>query len=129
MMADFDWVIARADCSLTAIFERLKIQIEEDVDRRNSLRGTRPPFMYGFRVVNEGNVVAVILEGQIVPARSITFRLGDNSIEVSDSTGKIHLTAVPTLSDDGKCRLRVNGTERELWQLRKAALEELLFSV
>jgi hypothetical protein len=32
-----------------------------------------------------------------------------------------------TFSDEGDCRLKVNGEERDLWQVRRMALEELLF--
>jgi len=32
-----------------------------------------------------------------------------------------------TFSDEGECRLEVNGKERDLWQVRRMALEELLF--
>jgi hypothetical protein len=32
-----------------------------------------------------------------------------------------------TFSDEGECGLKVNGEERALWQVRRMALEELLF--
>jgi hypothetical protein len=32
-----------------------------------------------------------------------------------------------TFRDEGECRLKVNGEERVLWQVRRMALEELLF--
>jgi hypothetical protein len=32
-----------------------------------------------------------------------------------------------TFSDEGECRLKVNGDGRDLWQVRRMALEDLLF--
>jgi hypothetical protein len=32
-----------------------------------------------------------------------------------------------TFNDENECRLKVEGKERELWQVRRTALEELLF--
>jgi hypothetical protein len=33
------------------------------------------------------------------------------------------------LSNDGECKLRVNGDEYTFWQFRKLALEPLLFTL
>jgi hypothetical protein len=30
-------------------------------------------------------------------------------------------------NDEGQCKLNVNGKERDLWQVQRMALEELLF--
>jgi hypothetical protein len=46
---------------------------------------------------------------------------------VQDDTGKKMFEVTLTLSDEGECRLNVNEKERELWQVRRMALEELLF--
>jgi hypothetical protein len=32
-----------------------------------------------------------------------------------------------TINDEGKCRLKVGGIEREFWQVRRMALEALFF--
>ena len=34
---DFDWVTARAECSIPRMFVRLQSQVNADVERRNSL--------------------------------------------------------------------------------------------
>ena len=49
------------------------------------------------------------------------------SITVRDENDKVMFNAIATINDKGDCRLNVNGQERELWQVRKAALEGLLF--
>jgi hypothetical protein len=35
--------------------------------------------------------------------------------------------ATLTLNDMGECRLKINGQEREFWQFRRTALEDLFF--
>jgi hypothetical protein len=32
-----------------------------------------------------------------------------------------------TFDDEGECKLSVNGEEREFWQVRRMALEEIMF--
>jgi hypothetical protein len=46
---------------------------------------------------------------------------------VRDDNGDPMFEVTPTFSDEGKCRLNVNGQERETWQVRRMALEELMF--
>jgi hypothetical protein len=54
------------------------------------------------------------------------FRRGLKTIEVSGDGIKA-FEATPTVNDEGKCRLKVNGIEREFWQVRRMALEKLFF--
>jgi|ERR1035441_230911 hypothetical protein len=128
MTADFDWVKARSECSLAVIFERLKVQLQQDVETRQSLRGPGPFYEYGFKLVIEGRSVAVVLEGARALHDSVLFRLTETAIEITDRNGQVTLSATPTVSDDGECRLKVDGQERELWQVRKLALEPMFFS-
>jgi hypothetical protein len=124
-MAEFDWVTARNECSLVAIFEKLKLQLLEDVERRKSQLGDRA--YYGFKVITAGNDrVAVVVEGNSIHS-SVSFFLVNGAIEVRDKDGNVRIKATPTLSDDGQCRLRIGDQDRELWHLRKIALEDLLF--
>ncbi len=123
-MPEFDWVSARSACSLVAIFEQLKMQLQEDVAKRQSLREEMAH--YGFRIVGKDKRLAVVVEGSGI-YDSVLFILTDSGIEVADKDGKLRFKATPTLSDDGECRLKVGDQERELWHVRKMALEELFF--
>jgi hypothetical protein len=130
-MADLDWVGVRSACSLAAVFERLKGEVEEDARKRQALvPKTEFGYRYAFRTdVGQGRI-SVLLEGaDFSQNRSIVFYLREDCIEVIDGKRSSKLKATPTISDDGECRLKVNGQERELWQFRKAALEDLFFSV
>ncbi len=120
----FDWVTERSSCSLPKIFKSLRLQVEEDIKTRNALRPNNSP--YEFSVAENGDDFAVLLEAKDV-RRSVAFSLAEHAILVRDDKGNQMLELTLTFSDDGKCRLHVNEKERELWQVRRMALEELLF--
>jgi|SRR5208337_2414031 len=129
-MNDFDWVKARSECSIGAIFEQLKQDLQSDVDKNQILRpqpGGLPCF-YGFKlaIANTGRAAAVIVQGHDV-YDSVTFRLTDAAIEVVGNDGKVRFQATPTLNSKGECRLKINGEEYEAWYLRKMALEDIFF--
>jgi hypothetical protein len=47
----FDWVTARQQCSIEKAFEKLRLEVEADVNTRQNLREKRPDwkgFEYGF---------------------------------------------------------------------------------
>jgi hypothetical protein len=126
-MSEFDWVNARANCSIGLLFEQLKAQVEKDVDMRQAL-SKGPPFYYGFRFRVENDTIIAFIEGHRLH-ESITFRLAGDAIEVMGKDSKVLFSGTATLDNDGDCRLRVNGDELELWQFRKKALEDLFFTV
>jgi len=119
-----DWVTARSLCSLPNVFKELRLQIEEDVKTRNALRPNNSP--YEFSVTENGDEFAVVLEAKDTN-RSIIFSLADRAIRVRDSRGTEMFDVTLTFNDEGECRLNVQEKERELWQVRRMALEELLF--
>lgn len=126
-MSEFDWVNARAKCSLGLLFEQLKAQVEKDIDARQGL-SKGPPYYYGFKFISENDMIIALIEGHRLH-KAVTFRLSHNTIEVMGGDGKLLFSGTPTLNNDGDCRLRVNGDELELWQFRKKALEDLFFTV
>jgi len=122
--AEKDWVIARSLCSLPNVFKDLRLQIEEDVKTRNALRPNNSP--YEFSVTENGDEFAVVLEAKDTN-RSVIFSLAGRAIRVRDSRGNEMFDVTLTFNDEGECRLNVQEKERELWQVRRMALEELLF--
>ena len=121
-----DWVARLSSCSLHSVWDRLKLEIESDVAaRRQQLipMGVN----YGFSITPLNDDVVVSLIGNAVLPRSIKISLTDDAIVVSDGTGKELFRATLTLDNDGECRFKINGAEREFWQMRQMALEELLF--
>jgi len=122
--AEKDWVAARSLCSLPNVFKELRLQSEEDVKARNALRPNNSP--YEFSVIENGDEFAVVLEAKDTN-RSVIFSLADRAIRIRDSRGKEMFDVTLTFNDEGECKLNVQEKERELWQVRRMALEELLF--
>ena len=122
--AEKDWVTARSLCSLPNVFKELRLRVEEDVKTRNALRPNNSP--YQFSVTDNGAEFTVLLDAGDV-RRSVIFSLAEHAILVRDSRGKDMFDVTLTFNDEGECRLNVQEKERELWQVRRMALEELLF--
>jgi hypothetical protein len=122
--AKFDWVTKRFACSFPNVFKALRLQIEEDVKTRNALRPQNSP--YEFSVAEHGDEFTVLLEAKDV-RRSVAFSLAEHAILVRDDAGKAMFEVTLTFTDQGECRPNVNGKDLELWQVRRMALEELLF--
>jgi hypothetical protein len=120
----FNWVTERSQCSLPKIFKELALQVEEDVKTRNGLRPPNAP--YEFAVTEKGTEVVVLLKTEGVQ-EAVVFSLGEHAISVRDNIGTQMFEVTITFSDDGRCKLHVNEKECELWQVRRMALEDLLF--
>lgn len=122
--AEFDWIKHRSDCSLPKVFATLRSQLEQDVSTRNLLRPSTAP--YEFSIKEDINEVTVRLQANELE-KSVTFSLADHAISVRDERGNRMFDVTLTFDDNGKCRLNVNGAERDFWQVRRMALEDLMF--
>lgn len=123
-LSKFDWVTARSSCSLPKVFKDLRLQVGEDVKTRNALRPDNSP--YEFSVGEDGGNFSVLLTAKDV-RRSVIFSLAEHAILVGDDNGNQMFEVTLTFNGDGECRLNVNAKEQDLWQVRRMALEELLF--
>jgi hypothetical protein len=122
--AKFDWVAARSACTLPKVFRQLMAEVEEDVKERNALRPDNSP--YEFSIEEKGPQFSVILQAADF-RRAITFCFEDHAITVVDASGNQMFEVTLLFTDDGKCRLKAKEENRELWQVRRMALEDLLF--
>ena len=123
-MSKFDWVTERSACSLPKVFNALRLQVVEDVKTRNALRPNNSP--YKFSLVENGGGFTVLLEAKDV-RKSVIFSLAEHAILVQDDKGNPMFDVTLTFNNEGECRLNVNEKERDFWQVRRMALEELLF--
>jgi hypothetical protein len=126
--AKFDWVTARSSCSLPKVFQELRLQAEGDVKTRNGLRPNNSP--YEFSVKDNVNEFTVLLEAKVEGKdvhRSIIFSLTEHAILIQDERGTQMFEVILTLNEQGECKLTAGGKERDFWQVRRMALEELLF--
>jgi hypothetical protein len=120
----FDWVTGRSACSLPKVFAVLRQQVEQDVKTRNSLRPQNAP--YEFSVTVDTEAFTVFLKSQELQ-RSVTFKLGEHEISVLDDKNNSLFQVTVAFNDSGECRLHVNEEDREFWQVRRMALEDLMF--
>jgi len=120
----FDWVTERSSCALPKVFKVLRLQVEEDVKTRNALRPNN--FPYEFSVAANGDDFTVLLKAKDMH-RAVVFTLAEHAILVREDKGIPMFDVTATFGDEGECRLKVNGEERALWQVRRMALEGLLF--
>jgi hypothetical protein len=119
-----DWVTKRSLCSLPNVFKELRLQAEEDVKTRNALRPNNSPYEFSLEA-NRGSFTVLLKAGEV--HRSVVFSLAEHALIVQDHKGATLFEVTLTFSDEGECRLRVNEVERDLWQVRRMALEKLLF--
>jgi hypothetical protein len=120
----FDWVTRRSSCTLPTVFKELRAEVEADVKTRNGLRPNNAP--YEFSVADQDGSFSVFLKAKELQM-SVTFVLGEHAIQVRDDKSIAMFDVTLSFTELGECRLKVDGAEREYWQVRRMALEELMF--
>jgi hypothetical protein len=122
-MAD-DWVRARAECSIHNAFMRLITGAKSDTDARKEI-AQRNGEVLTFDASPIGDRLLVTrIEGTKTTAK-VEFALSGGVISISGDA--VNIKATPGLNTTGECRLTVNATEFELWQIRRMALEAIFF--
>ncbi|MFZ0632523.1 MAG: hypothetical protein WA399_14195 [Acidobacteriaceae bacterium] len=126
---DLNWVKARAACTIGAIFSALHRDAEEDVSEANALNmvqftGYAAPAL-AVATNGRGNHFVVHEQGNVETA--VKFTLRQDRILINFGSEQLVITI--TLSDDGRCKLRVNDELQsyEQWQVRRRVLESLFF--
>jgi hypothetical protein len=124
-----DWVKERAACTPLAIFETLRKQVKSDMEARNSLSAENGFIKRNFNFHDgDGSWFGVGLPRRHSDSKGVTFHLTPVGVTVRDiETRNVIYEAALTLSNEGKCRLKVHNDEYNLWQFRKMALHWLFF--
>jgi len=122
--SQFNWVTERSSCSLPKVFQTLRSQVEDDVKTRNSLRPTNSPYEFSVEV-NGTDFSVVLVAGDL--RSSVIFTLAEHGILVRGGEGNQMFEVTLNFTPDGHCKLIVNEQQRDFWQVRRMALEELLF--
>jgi len=133
---NFEWVIARAKCSASEMYRDFALQIKHDVEIRNNVisgkeRKHEVNFIFNGGYEHSSLIVAAQKGGQLLEERrlaQVIFTKVPEGIAAEYSDGK-KLVGLLTLSQDGECRLKVDGMEHSFWQFRKIALEPIFFDV
>ena len=136
---ELDWVSVRAECSPAEVFERLRQQVEADVLMRQGKQSLNTGRVFKFV---SSNVTAFAVIAEETPDMWVThnaigrvsFNLMNHKIVVSGvgiiferETSAPQFDATATVNSEGQCRLKIQGKELTLWQVRKMALETLFF--
>lgn len=129
-----DWVKARNECSIERVFQSLRTMVGEHVDEMK-VSGRS---IYTFSVNDQlPSVFAVTAKYGNLFSKAIQFEhTSTGTLEVREvgRQGPARdpmFVAVPRLSEDGACRLHLEGDPQPLflWQVSRKALEELFFGV
>ena len=122
--ADFDWVTERYNCSLPIVFSALREQVENDVKIRNERRPELAPYEFSMEEdVGEFTVVRKIGDAR----KSVTFKLEEHAIVILDHERLQLFEVAVRFTEDGVCQLKAKDEKCELWQVRRMALEPLMF--
>ena len=125
-MSGFDWVEARANCTIAAAFEQLAKDAEGDLERHNALN-PGPAQSLRFDMCNENNFYVERYRNHRVVFTKERERVRIIRWAYSGDPTPLMLLTV-RLGDDGKCRLiDEDQNEWKPWQVRRKALEETLF--
>jgi hypothetical protein len=120
----FDWIAQRAACTVPRVFAVLRGEVEEDVKARNALRPADAG--YEWSVVDKENAFAVALQTPDFH-REVTFVNEDPVILVLDPSGNQLFDISVIFTSQGKCQMKAKEENCEPWQVRRMALEDILF--
>jgi hypothetical protein len=125
---EFDWVSERAKCTPAAVFEALRNQVDRDIKIRN-LIGPQEGFpKRSFILKEEAGWFAILQRRFPEEEKGAFFMRTPPGIVVRDAESRRDICAASlTLSDEGKCRLKVGDSEYTLWQFRELSLHDLFF--
>jgi hypothetical protein len=121
-VTNFNWIKAKADCSLAQVFKQLELGAANDVDAANEQR--KPEDRHTFSISSAHGRFSIARESRSALPVSVDFSLEGDEIVVCTGN-EIILRATITLNNQGRCMLQVDGEELEQWQVRRMALEDL----
>jgi len=125
-----NWVQARANCSIHSIFKALEQGAREDIAEIESLLTAHDETKFSVVASSRQFSVIRVSDPMTSASESVDVRCQRDDITVhraNTSGEELMFTATLTLNNEGRCKLKVNGVEMEQWQVRRMALEALLF--
>lgn len=132
----FDWVTVRSECSLAVQFERLKADVEKNVEDRNDIVGK----VLGFEF-KKNSLFFTVVRTSAKTTRWVTFQLSppevmggtSDRIQVVDEDKNELFRIALTLNSNGDCRYKIAEDDGPYegeylrWQVLRRALEPLFF--
>jgi hypothetical protein len=127
---NFDWVSAQAKCSAAVMYDRLRTQVRDDVQRRNGVFNRQDGWKFEFHEDDDGfEASRVVGSGLTAPkvGAIVRFERAGRRIHVMGEDIDVDFTAVVTLDVAGVCRFVVGEAVYSEWEIRRMALEQLFF--
>jgi len=124
-----DWVKAKSECSIDALFIALQAVLTADAKAADSRSGQDIEFRVG-SPAHDVFMVERRVFTSFIQVSVIGFERTKEGIAVSaqDSQKKTAMfVAKPYVDVEGECKFEVDGTPMEAWQVSKKALEAFLF--
>lgn len=118
-----NWVERRAACNVAEVFNQICLEIQDDIIAVNALKYKDLYFKHD--TLSDGTFV--IGQPSRVPRLIVSIGMLDQQIIVVDQATSGEWSARVGLNDEGRCVLKVDGSELETWQFRKKALDALFF--
>jgi hypothetical protein len=118
--ANLDWIKVQSESLINSAFASLRDGVEEDIKSYNAM--LKLPPTHEIRISSQITTIFVVAR---IDAH-VEFQRRGNSVEIRQG-GEPPLLVTPIFSNLGRCRWKFNEEELEQWQVRKMALEELLF--
>ena len=122
---NLDWIAVRNACTLAAVFSELRFAVEGDVNKINAAHRLDGDEAFTVKTIEpNGFVVYKVCDGS---TKSVRLFLEVDRIGIYDDFNGQKYAAGITLTNEGRCILRIAGEELEHWQVRRMALETLFF--
>jgi hypothetical protein len=122
---ELNWTKLRAECSVIEMFKSLQLGIEDDIATFNKIPVRSPHEGFASSLTQDGSVFIVTQRERVGPR--VVFFIKEEKIEIRDEATRKNYVASVILNDEGRCKLRIEDREMELWQVRRLALEPLFF--
>jgi hypothetical protein len=126
----FDWVSAQAQCTPATMFERLRTEVRDDVQRRNDLPGRTDGWRFECETEEDDTFEVARVSGSLVdPTTSavVTFERAGRRIHIHSEDIDIDFTAIVMLDVSGACRFVVGEAIYSDWEIRRMSLGLLFF--
>ncbi len=127
---EVDWVLAQSRCTAAVVFERLRVHVREDVQKRNGLLDRQDGWKFEF-IEDDGDfeVTRTVSSGFGGGSVNALVRFGRSGrrIVIQGEDVDVDITAIVTIDTAGHCRLVVGEAMYSDWEIRRLALEPLFF--
>jgi hypothetical protein len=122
---ELNWVEKRAACNIAEMFDKLCLEIQDDIIAINAVKYKE--FYFKQDSLSDGSIV--IGQPKRTPRVTVMIGIVEQKIMVQDQATPDRWSVSVGLNDEGRCVLKLEGgSELETWQFRKKALDALFFA-